>query len=390
MKHSPVRFIHCADLHLDSRMEMHLSAPQAQTRRRELIHTFSRLADYGALHEVTAILICGDLFDSDSVSPYTVEAFLHCVRQYPQIDFLYLPGNHDAEGFQFPEDSENWPDNLWIFRNPSCSSHSHSHLIQEKHYGNIQITGLTRPSSHLQLIDPSLFHLVMIHGQICASGSFSDEDVAAGGIISYSLKELSGKNIDYLAAGHIHGYQRGEIDSRGQYCYCGCLEGRGFDECGEKGFVLLEVEGTPLSPDCGSKRCHFQFVPFACRYFYNLNVDITGFSDYSQVEDAVRALLSDMDSRHLIRIRLTGKVSPHCDLHPNWLQQKLESDFFFFQIEDHTRLACSVEDYRFDISLKGEFIRLVLSDSSLSDEDKRLIIEEGIRALSGEEIELFS
>ena len=42
-------------------------------------------------------------------------------------------------------------------------------------------------------------------------------------------------------------------------------------------------------------------------------------------------------------------------------------------------------DYKNDISLKGEFIRLVLN-SNENEEDKASIIRAGIQALSGEEI----
>ena len=49
--------------------------------------------------------------------------------------------------------------------------------------------------------------------------------------------ELKNKNIDYLALGHVHKYKMEKLDNRGIYCYSGCLEGRGFDECGDKGCV---------------------------------------------------------------------------------------------------------------------------------------------------------
>ena len=39
----------------------------------------------------------------------------------------------------------------------------------------------------------------------------------------------------------ISSYSTGEIDERGKYAYSGCLEGRGFDETGDKGFVLIDV-----------------------------------------------------------------------------------------------------------------------------------------------------
>ena len=63
---------------------------------------------------------------------------------------------------------------------------------------------------------------------------------------SYYVSDYHYKNIDYLALGHIHKYKQAELDQRGVYCYSGCLEGRGFDECGEKGFVLLDIDEESL------------------------------------------------------------------------------------------------------------------------------------------------
>ena len=50
-------------------------------------------------------------------------------------------------------------------------------------------------------------------------------------------------------------------------------------------------------------------------------------------------------------------------------------------------MAITPADYKTDISLKGEFIRLVLA-SDASEEDKAAIIRTGIQALMGEEITL--
>ena len=55
------------------------------------------------------------------------------------------------------------------------------------------------------------------------------------------IKEATGKNIDYLALGHYHSYSGAVIDERGSAVYSGTPEGRGFDEAGDKGFIMLNV-----------------------------------------------------------------------------------------------------------------------------------------------------
>ena len=65
----------------------------------------------------------------------------------------------------------------------------------------------------------------------------------------------------------------------------------------------------------------------------------------------------------------------------------MEGRFYFLKIKDETRLKIDKETYEHDASLKGEFIRLVMA-SDKSDAEKEQIICCGIRALSGEEVEL--
>ena len=40
-----MKLIHCADLHLDSRMESGLPPEKARERRMELLHTFTKMVD---------------------------------------------------------------------------------------------------------------------------------------------------------------------------------------------------------------------------------------------------------------------------------------------------------------------------------------------------------
>ena len=82
---------------------------------------------------------------------------------------------------------------------------------------------------------------------------------------------MKNKNIDYLALGHIHSFEKEPLDKRGVYCYSGTLEGRGFDECGDKGFVLLDVNDNKITSE---------FVKFAKRTLHELVYDISGKNDW--------------------------------------------------------------------------------------------------------------
>ena len=109
-----MKFIHCSDLHLDSKMEQHLSAAQARERNAECCATFARLVRYAAEQDVTAVLIAGDMFDTERASAQTAGFVLDQIRNTPGVDFLYLRGNHDEAVFNGLELPGNFK-RLWLW-----------------------------------------------------------------------------------------------------------------------------------------------------------------------------------------------------------------------------------------------------------------------------------
>lgn len=87
--------------------------------------------------------------------------------------------------------------------------------------------------------DPTRVNIVVLHGQVAEYKPKNDAP-------EISLPKLTNKNIDYIALGHIHDFKIEKLDSRCSWCYSGCLEGRGFDECGKKGFVLLDIKNNKV------------------------------------------------------------------------------------------------------------------------------------------------
>ena len=91
-----MKFIHCADIHLDSKIESNLPPQKSKQRKREILLSFLQMIDYAKENGVTAVIIAGDLFDSDCVLPTTRDIVISKIRDCPDTDFLYLSGNHDG------------------------------------------------------------------------------------------------------------------------------------------------------------------------------------------------------------------------------------------------------------------------------------------------------
>lgn len=359
-----MRIIHCADLHLDSKMETNLDKEKARERKNEILITFENMVQYAKENNVNAIIIAGDLFDKKIVSAKAKRIVKNAIETNPEIDFLYLKGNHDESGFI--DDEENIPNNLKMFNSEKWTTYE---------YGNNTISGIEFGKKteyeiyNSLMLEKNKFNIVVMHGQESDTSIKDKTEII-------NLKELKNKNIDYLALGHIHKYKQEKLDNRGIYCYSGCLEGRGFDECGEKGFVLLDIEDNNLQTT---------FVPFCKRKLYDINVDITGLTENGEIETKIRDSIKEILSTSLIKINLIGQTELESNRDIEYLTKKFEPDFYFIKIYDKTKIKIDYMKYQYDASLKGEFIRLVLNQD-LTDEEKGHIITTGIRALSGEEV----
>lgn len=357
-----MKFIHVSDLHLDSKIDG-IPTDKSRIRREEIIQSFERLIDFACQNSVSAIIIAGDMFDSAKITIKTKSRVIECIKNHSEIDFLYVAGNHDE--FTFLSDQD-LPKNLIAFENEWKSIE----------YGQYVISGINLNSLNEKTIYDTLnlnkekTNIVAIHGQIVGYNSNEKAEII-------SIPRLKDKGIDYLALGHIHSFSVGKIDDRGEYVYSGCLEGRGFDELNDKGFVLLE---------CKNSKIEKTFIPFSTRNLYEIEYDVSDKSTFYELSEFIKNDLKEkISSKSLVKIILKGKHKTDFYIDKFSLSQKLNDMFFFAKVYDKTELEVSISDYEFDKSVRGEFVRAVW-ESDIDSQRKSKIIMCGLSALKGEEI----
>lgn len=366
-----MKIIHCADVHLDSKMTAHLPPEKAGQRRRELLHTFRRMLEFAAQNEVAAVIIAGDLFDGDRISALAKNTVYEGITAYPHIDFYYLRGNHDASSFL--NELTDIPPNLKLFGQEWTY-----YTADAGGAGNIVISGLELTEQNLHrryedlTLDSRCFNIVVLHGQIGSGGQAE----------SIHLKALQNKGIDYLALGHIHSYQMEKLDARASYCYSGCLEARGFDECGEHGFVLLEIDGQ-------TRQYRHTFVPAAARRFHEIFVDISACRSSGEIAGRIEGLLQAQAFApgDMMKLILTGRQEIGAEKDVEMLTQQFRDRFYFFKIYDQAGWQVDYRRYETEPTLKGEFVRLLQRQENLDEAEKAEIIQYGLSALNGEVME---
>lgn len=354
-----MKIIHTADLHIDSPLTSKLPRDKARERRSELLSNLSRLVSEARRLEASAIIIAGDLFDSSSVRQTAKAALYDTVRGARDIAFFYLQGNHDAGvieelGLSELENFYTFPEDSW------------------KYYGlGSEVTLCGRGAccdgmfDELKL-DKTKKNIVVLHGEL-RERSAAPETVG--------ISDAAQKNIDYLALGHYHSYGETRIDPRGVAVYSGTPEGRGFDETGECGFVLIDTDNS----------ISHKFIPFAKRKTHIVRLDLTNLRNATDIIDYAERALLGIPRCDIVRLELCGYYTLGLWRDTASLEHRLSDRFYYFEIKDSSRISVRAEDYKNDKSLKGEFIRLILAEPTLDGETKEKIIACGINALMGEE-----
>lgn len=354
-----MKIIHTSDIHLDSPLTSRLSADKVKERRRELLSNLSRMVSEARTLGAEAIIIAGDLFDSGKVSGRAMTAALDIIAEARDISFYYLPGNH--EGDAIARSGRSIPENLNIFGDEWTYFDLGQLIIAGRSLiGDKMFDSLSLPEDKKSIL--------VLHGEL------RDRSCAPESI---GLLDARDKHIGYMALGHYHGYSKTEIESGVYAVYCGTPEGRGFDEAGEKGFVLIDTDG---------KRISHSFVPFAKRRLHIVELDVGGVTRTSELAGKARDLLKYIPHSDIVRLSLVGRYPPELWKDTEALEREFNSSFYYFEVKDCSRMAINPDDYKYDKSLKGEFIRTVSADESLDEQMKEKIIRCGINALMGEEL----
>ena len=230
------RFIHAADIHLDSPLrglERYEGAPVdaiRQASRRAL----ENLVALAIAEQVAFVIIAGDLFDGDWKDYNTG---LYFVRQMARlndagIEVYLLKGNHDAANKI--SKSLPLPANVRVFSHKAPESFVIEKLNVLIH-GQSFAAGDVRDdlSAAYPVAESGKFNIGVLH--TCASGRDGHDAYAP-----CKIDGLISKGYNYWALGHVH--KREVLNRNPLIVFPGNIQGRHIRETGEKGCMLLSVD----------------------------------------------------------------------------------------------------------------------------------------------------
>ena len=345
-----IRFLHGADFHLDSAFAA-LPPEKAALRRREQRQILERLARL--CQGCDLIFLSGDLFDSAHIYRDTLEALKRCFSAISGQIFI-APGNHDCVLSGSPYLTEPWGDHVHIFtknqiecihlENPKCDVYGAGFISSES-------PDLLKG---FHVINPSVPNFMVLHGDLQTDSCYCP----------ITRAEVEASSLDYLALGHIHKPFSEKI-GRTLCVYPGCLMGRGFDECGEKGIFCGELAASG---------CQAEFLPVPSWKYEILTLP----AGQDPLASILNALPGDC-SRDSYRIVLTGEAE---DIRLPELETALDGRFFSLSLQDHTYHRRDLWEHSGENTLRGNFLREMQTRYQAAGEEERLKIVRAVRLVT--------
>jgi DNA repair protein SbcD/Mre11 len=378
----PVRFIHTSDIHLDTSFSGSGFPSRLGDRKREAIRgTFRRIIEDALLHEADFVLIAGDLFEQDRVTPDTIEFLKRQFESIGAVRVFISPGNHDPAMKGSPYKEEIWPSNVHIFDAEEFQPVELPDLgIRIAGFGFVHAFLEERHFQRLPVLPGDLFNIVLSHGS-----DISQVPKGKSRHGPFTVAEIAGKNVHYCALGHYHQQHQlpNPIDSA-QIWYSGIPEGRGWDEEGACGHLLGEIAGGSVRVE--SKLCN--------QYPLNtLTVDCDSFSTREQILDAILQQRGvRFDAKTILRIRLAGALDHKLDLSLPELEERLAAEALFIQWDDQTHPGFDFDAIAQEKTLRGKFVRVLNERIAAAEEQNLFVLERarlyGVQVLSGREVRL--
>jgi exonuclease SbcD len=296
----PYRFVHAADVHLDSPLRsLVLRDPElAELIGNATRRAFVSIIDLCLTEQVDALMLAGDLYDGDQTSMKTARFLAEQLRRLHEanIKVFVIRGNHDALSRITKELT--FPESVTLFGGRAGA------IEVERPNSDFPVTvhGLSFAQPHApdSLLDRyrqptrGAVNIALMHTSL--AGASGHDNYAP-----CSIADLDASGFDYWALGHIH--KRSVDRSRCTIVMPGMPQGRDIGESGAKSVTLVTI--------ADDRSIHLEVRITSVAQFESIPVDLTGIEDWRAMvtilAQTIQRTRENVPSEHLVaRLRIIG------------------------------------------------------------------------------------
>ncbi|MCR4436509.1 MAG: DNA repair exonuclease [Clostridiales bacterium] len=366
-----VKFLHCADLHLDAPFtSLGSDGVKSSIRRNELKQAFQGIIEAAEREKVDLLLISGDLYNHDYVKKSTINFINDGFHAIAPIKVFIIPGNHDPYVANSSYRSFQWSENVYILTEETpCAVFDSMGICV---YGaGLGVSRTNGPAfSHLGPVDPDYINILLFHGTV-------DMNIGQNAYNPVESKVLSSLGMDYVALGHFHN-RKDDMGGTGTVYNPGSPDPLGFDEPGEHGFYL----GTVTDLGDGKRSKSIRFVRLNKRFYADLDVYIDGCGTDEQVIQKIQKAAADAKIGTDDCLSVVLKGYPEREFKPDIFHVKrhLKDRFFYIKIKDETSPYYNIQEIMKEPGIRGLFARKIFLRLSQADnDDEKQVLADAFR-----------
>jgi DNA repair protein SbcD/Mre11 len=327
-----IKFLHTADLHLDSPFKGLKNLPDSIFTRikNSTFSAFDRILQIAIEQKVDFVVIAGDVYDRELRS---VQAQTRLRKGFEmlanhEVTVFISHGNHDHIGGDWL--SINWPKNVHFFKNGIVemlpyykNNHTTVHLYG---FSYPQRAVTDNKTMEYKKVEGAKYHIGILHGAL--EGNSEHNRYAP-----FTVNQLVEKRFNYWALGHIH--QKQILHESPHIIYPGNIQGLHRGEKGEKGCYLVELHDSETT---------IQFFQTNTVKWDTAEIDISSFQRFDELlfacEREKEALRQKQEST-MLHLKIVGSGSLHQDLQEasimeellDYLQEGEEAEECFIWVE---------------------------------------------------------
>lgn len=300
-----VKFIHTADLHLGSRIQLNkdFDSDLEEGYKNAVYNSFNNIIEAAIENEVNFLVISGDVFDNEARSVRATRYFKEKCEKLKEngINIYLINGNHDP--YRREGELLELPDNVKICDTEEVSTFE----VYEEDKLIARVLGQSyRGSSESRKMytyyttpDQSVYNIGLLHTQL---------DPHDSNYVPISKNNLmENEYIDYWALGHIHKKQ--VVNDHIPYIiYPGIPQGRDIGETGEGGYYLVNLE---------PENTYYEFKTTSDYIFERLEINLSELNTETLSEliyflkDEIDEYYNSLDKEvqgYILRVILKGKT----------------------------------------------------------------------------------
>lgn len=325
-----LKILHTADFHIGAGFSSFGTTLAISAENMQFL-AISTLVSYANVNEIDVILIAGDTFDNHVVE-FQKRAKLFSILSNFRGKIFMVCGNHDYyfkgsfwDHTEIPQNITLVTTNEWqkfSFENFELFAASFTNIYEKIDFSDI-------------ILDKSKINIGLVHADILSDSQYNP----------LSKSDIKNSHFDYLAVGHNHKFSEILKTSETFFAASGNISATGFDEFGEKGFIVAKFDENGSS---------YEFISSKGLELLDFSLDISNFKNNLEIREN---LLKIAKQNIFLNLILTG--IDNFEIDATSLETCLKDDFFAVNIENSTDKPQDLWRFIDEDNLLGEFTRIM-------------------------------